>query len=136
MTDTFTKRERSQIMRAVKSKGNKSTEERLIHLFKENGIKGWRRNAELPGHPDFVFPNQKVAVFADGCFWHGHNCRNVTPADHADYWQKKIQRNMARDRRVTRELKKMGWAVVRIWECQIRRGEIRKFKAKGLTPRN
>ena len=134
MTDTFSDRERSRIMRAVKSKGNKSTEERLIQLFKENHITGWRRNMDLPGHPDFAFPKARVAVFADGCFWHGHNCRNVTPADHADYWQKKIQRNMARDRRVARELKKMGWAVIRIWECEIKRGEIRKFKAKGLVP--
>jgi DNA mismatch endonuclease (patch repair protein) len=132
MADTFSDRERSQIMRAVKSKGNKSTEARLIRLFKEHGITGWRRNANLPGHPDFVFPKAKVAVFADGCFWHGHGCRNVTPADHAEYWRKKIERNMARDKRVTRELKQQGWIVIRIWECEIKRGEMRKFKAKGL----
>ena len=79
-------------MRQVKSKKNKSTELRLIEVFKENGITGWRRNYAVKGHPDFVFPKQKIAVFVDGCFWHGHDCRNTRPADHQDYWQKKRER--------------------------------------------
>ena len=73
MNDTFTKKKRSQIMKAVKSKGNISTEIKLIKLFKEKKIKGWRRNYKLFGNPDFVFPKSKIALFADGCFWHGHN---------------------------------------------------------------
>lgn len=69
-------------MRQVKSKKNKSTELRLIEIFRQNGITGWRRNYPVKGHPDFVFPKRKIAVFVDGCFWHGHNCRNTRPADH------------------------------------------------------
>jgi DNA mismatch endonuclease, patch repair protein len=68
MADNFTKEVRSNIMRAVKSKGNKSTEKKLIDLFKEKKLKGWRRNYPIFGKPDFVFPKRKVAVFADGCF--------------------------------------------------------------------
>ena len=128
MTDIFSKKKRSEIMRAVKSKGNKSTEERLIQIFKANNISGWRRNYKVFGHPDFVFPKQKFAVFADGCFWHGHKCRNITPSDNAGYWQKKIQRNILRDKSITRALKKQGWKVIRIWECEIKRGEIKKIQ--------
>ena len=121
-------------MRAVKSQGNKSTEERLVQIFRVNKIIGWRRDYKLLGHPDFVFPKRKAVVFADGCFWHGHGCRNITPSDNADYWKKKIQRNIERDKTITRILTKQGWKVVRIWECEIKRREIRKFKEYRLTP--
>ena len=76
-------------MRQVKSQKNKSTELRLIQVFKEQHITGWRRNYRVKGHPDFVFPKQRVAVFVDGCFWHGHDCRNTRPSDNQEYWQKK-----------------------------------------------
>ncbi len=109
-------------MRAVKSKGNRSTEIALIQLFKERGIKGWRRNYNLPGKPDFVFPKARIVVFADGCFWHGHDCRNTKPADNADYWNNKIEKNRKRDSQVTEELTKKNWFVIRIWECQIKKG--------------
>jgi DNA mismatch endonuclease, patch repair protein len=132
MTDTFSKQERSKIMRAVKSKGNKSTELRLIALFKQHGIKGWRRNFKLPGKPDFVFPKQRVVIFADGCFWHGHGCRNTIPSDNAAYWRAKIERNRQRDQEVTAVLTAKNWRVVRIWECEIKRGEMQKFADAGL----
>lgn len=132
MTDTFPKKQRSEIMRAVKSTGNKSTEIRLINIFKSNHITGWRRNSNLTGRPDFVFPQKRIVLFADGCFWHGHNCRNVTPSDNAEYWQKKIKRNKARDKVITKELNQNGWKVIRIWECEIRKGNIQKLLAAGL----
>lgn len=100
MADVFDAEKRSDIMRQVKSKKNKSTELRLIEVFKENGITGWRRNYPVKGHPDFVFPKKKIAVFVDGCFWHGHDCRNTRPADHQEYWQKKRERNMKHDKEV------------------------------------
>ncbi|MCP4362118.1 MAG: DNA mismatch endonuclease Vsr [Chloroflexi bacterium] len=128
MTDTFSKQKRSQIMRAVKSKGNRSTELRLIEMFKERGIKGWRRNYKLLGKPDFVFPKARVAVFADGCFWHGHDCRNTKPADNANYWRQKIQRNVERDRKVTAELEQKNWRVIRLWECEIKKGAEEKLR--------
>jgi DNA mismatch endonuclease (patch repair protein) len=115
-------------MRAVKSRGNKSTEGRLIQIFKTNKFSGWRRNYNLFGHPDFVFPKHKIALFADGCFWHGHGCRNITPSDNAEYWQNKIKRNMLRDKSVTKTLRNQGWKVVRIWECEIKLGNIKKLK--------
>ena len=78
MTDMVSKKQRSKIMRSVKSRGNHPTELKLIQLFKQRGIKGWRRNYQLVGKPDFVFPKARVVLFADGCFWHGHDCRNTT----------------------------------------------------------
>jgi len=132
MTDTFSTKQRSEIMKAVKSKGNKSTEIKLIAIFKFHHLIGWRRNSNLAGHPDFVFPEKRIALFADGCFWHGHNCRNVTPSDNAEYWEKKIARNKARDKAITKELTQKGWKVVRIWECEIKKGKVKKFKAAGL----
>ena len=93
MADTFTKEQRSHVMRQVKSNRNKSTELKLIQFFKDNKIIGWRRNFKLFGKPDFVFPKSKKVIFVDGCFWHGHNCRNTVPKANADYWQKKILSN-------------------------------------------
>lgn len=88
MADVFTKEQRSDVMQKVKSNRNKSTELKLIAFFKVNGIKGWRRNFKIFGKPDFTFPKQKTVVFVDGCFWHGHDCRNTRPKDNADYWAK------------------------------------------------
>jgi len=120
MADTFTKVERSDIMRKVKSNRNKSTELKLIQFFKENAIKGWRRNFKLFGKPDFVFPKQRLAIFLDGCFWHGHDCRNTKPKDNAEYWQTKITRNQQRDKYVTETLTNKKWIVIRIWECELK----------------
>lgn len=120
MADTFTKEERSQIMRQVKSSRNKSTELKLIQFFKDNSINGWRRNFKLFGKPDFVFPLTKKVVFVDGCFWHGHKCRNTIPKDNKDYWQLKITRNKKRDRTVNKTLVASGRTVIRIWECQLK----------------
>jgi len=114
MADTFTKEKRSQIMRAVKSKGNKSTEVKLVYLFKKYKIIGWRRNYKLFGNPDFVFPQKKIAVFADGCFWHGHSCRKIKPVDNRQYWDSKIKRNKKRDLFVNSILTTKGWRVIRI----------------------
>lgn len=121
MTDTFSKEERSEIMRAVKSKGNKSTELKLIQIFNSHKIKGWRRNYPLFGKPDFVFPKLRIVVFVDGCFWHGHNCRNVNPSDNSDYWTKKISKNILRDKSVNEKLESKNWKVIRFWECELRK---------------
>lgn len=121
MADVFDKQQRSQIMRKVKSSGNKSTEIRLISVFKENNISGWRRNYAVKGHPDFVFLKMKIAVFVDGCFWHGHDCRNTTPSDNKEYWDRKRQRNIQHDREVTAIFEARGWTVIRIWECELKK---------------
>jgi len=123
MADIFTKCERSQIMRKVKSKRNKSTELKLFQYFRKNGITGWRRNYKLFGKPDFVFPKERVAIFTDGCFWHGHNCRNLKPQDNRDYWTKKIEKNKKRDKEVTKRLTEKNWTVIRLWECELKDGK-------------
>ena len=121
MADIFDKEKRSQIMSAVHSKQNKSTEIRLIKVFKENGIIGWRRNYRVKGHPDFIFPNKRIAIFVDGCFWHGHDCRNTRPSDNAEYWQKKRERNISHDKEITTMFETRGWIVIRIWECELKK---------------
>lgn len=121
MADVFDKEKRSDIMRQVKSRKNKSTELRLIEIFKEQHITGWRRNYNVKGHPDFVFPKLRVAVFVDGCFWHGHDCRNTSPSDNQEYWQKKRARNIERDKAITALFEARGWKVLRIWECELKK---------------
>lgn len=106
-------------MRSVKSEGNLSTEMRFVRLLRQHSISGWRRRFALIGKPDIVFPKQKIAVFLDGCFWHGHPCRNISPKSHRSYWQNKIQSNIERDKRVNRTLRSQSWRVIRIWECKI-----------------
>ena len=121
MSDIFDKKDRSEIMRKVKAQGNKSTEVRLIQIFQKNGITGWRRNYHVKSHPDFVFLNRKIAIFVDGCFWHGHDCRNTRPEDNKDYWQKKRERNIRHDKEITALFVSRGWTVLRIWECELKK---------------
>jgi len=124
MADVFTKEQRSNVMRQVKSVRNKSTELKLITFFKANHIKGWRRNYKLFGKPDFTFPQYRITVFVDGCFWHGHDCRNTRPKDNADYWTKKRERNINRDKEVTQSLQEKKWTVIRLWECELKSSDM------------
>ena len=121
MADIFNTQKRSSIMSKVRSKNNKSTEIKLISFFKDNNITGWRRNYPVKGHPDFVFLDKKVAVFVDGCFWHGHDCRNTRPTSNADYWNKKRERNIQHDKEITSLFERRGWSVIRIWECELKK---------------
>ena len=90
-------------------------------MFRENNISGWRRNYKVKGHPDFVFLEKKIAIFVDGCFWHGHDCRNTTPSDNKEYWDRKRQRNIQHDKEVTAIFEARGWTVIRIWECELKK---------------
>lgn len=121
MTDVFDKETRSNIMRKVRSNNNKSTELQLINAFRQNNITGWRRHYNVKGHPDFVFLEKRVAIFVDGCFWHGHDCRNTRPKDNKEYWQKKRERNIQHDKEITALFEGRGWVVIRIWECELKR---------------
>ena len=121
MADVFSKRKRSQVMAAIRSKGNKDTELKLVAIFRANGIKGWRRHRPLPGKPDFVFPRQHLAVFVDGCFWHGCPKHGRKPDSNKNYWLAKLQRNKARDKKINRFLRKNGWSVLRVWEHELLR---------------
>jgi len=121
MPDNMTKKQRSTTMSKIRSKGNLSTELKMVQLLKSNGIHGWRRHQKLPGSPDFIFRDKKVAIFIDGCFWHGcHHCF-VKPKSNVEYWVAKIARNKARSQEVNRELKRSGWKVLRFWEHSLKR---------------
>lgn len=115
MPDVFTKAKRSQIMAAIRSRGNKDTELCLAMIFRQHRITGWRRHQPMFGKPDFVFQKQKLAVFVDGCFWHGCPMHCRMPKDNRKYWESKIARNSARDILTNRTLRSKGWAVVRVW---------------------
>lgn len=121
MADIFTSEKRSAVMALIRGSGNKDTELRMIALLRSNRISGWRRSAKLFGKPDFVFPKQRVAVFVDGCFWHRHpGCKySYTPKSRPEFWLPKFQRNVERDKLVTRTLRTAGWKVVRVWECEL-----------------
>ena len=106
-------------MSLIKGRGNKATELRLIGIFKTHRIIGWRRGWPLEGKPDFVFPTLRLAVFVDGCFWHGCPLHATRPKSNSAFWQTKLARNRARDRFVTRYLHAEGWQVLRIWEHEL-----------------
>lgn len=108
-------------MRAIRSRGNSSTEGRLRGAVAERGIRGWTLHPkEVFGVPDFFFKDCRVAIFVDGCFWHGcPRCGHI-PKTNADYWVGKIERNKARDRAVNEALTGSAFSVLRFWECQIR----------------
>lgn len=103
----------------IRSRGNKATELRLIEIFREHGITGWRRNQPLFGKPDFTFRREQVVVFVDGCFWHGCPKCFKRPGSNQEFWDTKIANNRKRDRQVSRELRSLGWKVVRIWQHQL-----------------
>ena len=102
-------------MARVLGAGNKATELAIIGIFRKHGIIGWRRRQTIFGKPDFVFWKCRLAVFVDGCFWHGcpRHCR--IPQTNREYWERKFARNMDRDCVVTRRLQEAGWRVIRIW---------------------
>jgi DNA mismatch endonuclease (patch repair protein) len=120
VADIFSAKQRSQIMALVKGRENVATELRLISIFKEHGIRGWRRRFALFGKPDFVFPAERVVLFVDGCFWHGCPVHGAIPKTNAAFWETKIKKNKARDRLVRRRLKTSRWTVVRIWQHELR----------------
>src|SRR5579864_3753379 len=111
MADVFSVAKRSEIMSRVRGRGNRATELALISLFRRNKIAGWRRHKPLFGNPDFAFRKQRLAVFVDGCFWHGCPKHATQPETNSDFWAAKLARNKARDRLVARTLKRRGWRV-------------------------
>jgi DNA mismatch endonuclease (patch repair protein) len=120
MTDRLTKAQRSALMSRIKGRGNSSTEVVFARLLRQNSITGWRRHMSLPGSPDFAFPAHKVAIFLDGCFWHGCPRHFKAPSSNRRFWSEKIRRNRARDRRDSRRLRSAGWRVVRFWEHDLK----------------
>jgi DNA mismatch endonuclease, patch repair protein len=133
MADVFSKAKRSDVMSRIRSRGNAQTELALVSLLKAHGITGWRRHFKLKVQgskktvrPDFVFPRERVVVFVDGCFWHGCPLHGTRPKGNAAFWRRKIEGNMARDRRVHRALRRSGWSVLRLWEHALRRTAMKR----------
>ena len=117
--DNFTKEIRSKIMASVRSRGNRSTELALGRIMWKSGLRGYRKHWPVEGRPDFAWPGLKVAVFVDGCFWHGcARCRDF-PKSNAKFWRAKIEANIRRDKRVARNLRNAGWTVIRVKECRL-----------------
>jgi len=139
VSDVFSPAERSRVMAAVRSRGNRSTELLLAALFRSAKITGWRRHYKITGKPDFAFPKEKIAVFVDGCFWHGCPRCGALPASNRAYWRAKIARNTVRDARQSQTLKKRKWRVLRIWEHELKNARrvlrrIQKTLATGDSP--
>lgn len=128
MADVFTKAKRSEIMSRIRPSGNSSTELRLARLLRTARVTGWRRHQRVPGNPDFLFRKQRLAVFVDGCFWHKCPKCYREPKTQTAFWVEKIVRNQERDRRSNLLLKKAGWTVIRIWECELKKNANRCVK--------
>lgn len=119
--DHVCKEVRSKIMALVRSKGNRSTEVALGRLLWAAGLRGYRKQWPVDGKPDFAWPRLRVAVFVDGCFWHGCRRCKYLPHSHAKFWRNKIETNERRDRRVSQRLRRAGWVVIRVKECTVKR---------------
>jgi DNA mismatch endonuclease (patch repair protein) len=155
-SDVFTKSKRSEVMSRIRSRGNKDTELALAKLFRRNKITGWRRHIQVriaecrmrnnskrgvavfplripqskfrtfAVRPDFVFRQTRLAVFVDGCFWHGCPKHGTQPKGNRTFWRRKFSRNIARDRLVNQTLRRAGWRVLRIWEHDLHRATKRR----------
>src|SRR5688572_30116316 len=108
MSDVFTKEKRSEVMSRIRSKGNKDTELLMIQILRRNRLSGWRRNQSVLGKPDFVFKEQRIALFVDGCFWHGCPKHSNIPKNNRQFWRRKLLANRIRDVFISKSLKKMG----------------------------
>lgn len=105
-------------------KSRNTSLELYVQKFLYNAGLRYRVNYKITGKPDIVFPAKKIAIFINGCFWHKHNCDNsVTPKTNREFWKKKLSVNVLRDRKVQNILKKEGWDVYRIWECELEKDE-------------
>jgi DNA mismatch endonuclease Vsr len=111
---------RSRHMSSVKGKNNKSTERRLRAALVQAGIRGWRLHpSRVSGRPDFYFDREQLAVFVDGCFWHGCPLCGHFPKTNSAFWRAKIERNQERDREKTAKLEQEGIRVARLWEHEL-----------------
>lgn len=118
--DKLTKEQRSQNMAKVKSRNTKLELQVRKFLFSQ-GYR-YRVNSKVYGKPDIVFPKRKIAIFVNGCFWHGHNCKKgqTLPKANADFWKEKLHKNKLRDEKVKTQLELQGYRVIYVWECELK----------------
>lgn len=120
--DVHDKKTRSYNMSRIKGKNTKPEEIVQKYLFSK-GFRYRKNDKRLPGTPDIVLPKYKTVIFVNGCFWHGHkDCRYfVVPKTNTDFWLKKINTNIERDKRKQEALKELGWNVIVVWECELKK---------------
>jgi len=133
MTDWLTREQRYRNIASSRPKGNRTTKARFATLLRASRIPGWRRHMNLPGKPDFIFNKKRLAIFVDGCFWHGCPRCYRLPEDNRPYWRKKVMSNRLRDRRNARRLRAKGWKVLRFWEHTLRDEKGRKLVLSRLS---
>lgn len=111
---------RRRMMQSVRSK-NTGPELLVRKLLHARGYRYRLHKRDLPGSPDIAFTSRKMVIFVNGCFWHGHACANGMrqPKTNVNYWQPKIARTRARDANHLRELVKLGWKAITVWECEM-----------------
>jgi DNA mismatch endonuclease, patch repair protein len=120
MTDVLTHTQRKLNMSRIRAK-NTGPEVKIRKMLPANGIRGYRIHYNLPGKPDIVFTKKKIAIFIDGCFWHKCPVCFQEPETRKEFWMKKIQSNIDRDKKVNEQLKDDGWTVLRFWEHDVRK---------------
>ena len=117
--DNHTKSQRSYNMSRIRSTNSKPEEVVRKYLFSQ-GFRYRKNDKRYPGKPDIVLPKYKTVIFVHGCFWHMHDCgRFVWPSSNVEYWEKKIYRNVDRDKEHTEKLQADGWKVLTVWECEL-----------------
>ena len=129
--DTLRPKERSHIMALVRSKNTKPemVVRRLVHRL---GYRYRLHRRDLPGTPDMAFPSRHAVIFISGCFWHRHKCPNGRrlPKSRKKWWREKLERNRKRDQAQQRKLYRMGWRVMVVWECQLKKLDIVERRIK------
>ena len=121
MADFMSKEERSEMMSKIKSSNTRPERELRQDLWKR-GLR-YRINVKgLPGTPDIVLPKYKTVIFVHGCFWHGHDCKDYRlPKTNPDFWRNKVETNRKRDKDAVTRLETMGWKVITVWECELKK---------------
>ncbi|MCK4782312.1 MAG: DNA mismatch endonuclease Vsr [Desulfobacteraceae bacterium] len=140
MVDRVSPEKRSWIMSHIRSK-NTIPEKTVRSLLHRMGFRFSLHRSDLPGKPDIVLPKYAAVVFVNGCFWHHHRgCKEATiPKSNISFWEQKLTSNVQRDKKHRKELRKMGWKVIVVWECELKKQEKlskRLKKALPLTPKH
>lgn len=133
MTDHISPEQRSWNMSRIKGKDTKIEVQVRSWLF-SRGLRFRKNDKRYPGKPDVVLPKYKTVIFINGCFWHRHeDCKYATmPKTRIDYWKAKFERNVANDRLHVQQLESLGWNVITLWECELKKSTFEE-KMKGVV---
>lgn len=134
MADVLTRQQRSRCMSAIHYK-NTTPEVLVRSMLRSFPCRYSVNDPSLPGKPDIVFKGRKKVIFVHGCFWHRHNCRagRSVPSTRTKFWTDKLKENKTRDRRQISKLRRMGWGVMIIWQCELKGAKARNVLARVLS---